>query len=201
VTTTLAPDDLIVVYTDGLVERRDESIDDGIHRLADVLGALGDQPIEEIADGLLALLDPSGRRDDTAVVCARVPAPGAAHRTIRVAAEPAQLATLRRELRTWLSGRGVDDAVIADVLVAVTEAASNAMEHAYGNDDTRTVVVEGLVGADLVLTVRDRGRWTGQLRRPERGRGLPLMRSMMDSVDIEPSDQGTIVRMRRSLGA
>ena len=116
-----------------------------------------------------------------------------------MAAEPARLATLRRELRTWLSGRGVDGAVIADVLVAATEAASNAMEHAYGNDDSRTVVVEGLVGADLVLTVRDRGRWTGQVRRHERGRGLPLMRSLMDRVEIEPSDQGTIVRMRRSL--
>jgi anti-sigma regulatory factor (Ser/Thr protein kinase) len=82
----------------------------------------------------------------------------------------------------------------------VTEAASNAIEHGYGYDDTRTVVVEGLLDADLRITVRDRGRWTGQARRPERGRGLTLMRSMMDVVDVLPSDQGTIVRMRRSLG-
>jgi len=130
-----------------------------------------------------------------------VPSPDSPHRTIRIPAEPAQLAGLRRELRTWLGGHHVDDAVVSDVLVAVTEAASNAIEHGYGHDDARTVVVEGYLGAELHVTVRDRGRWTGQVHSAERGRGLPLMQGVMDAVEVERSDQGTIVRMRRSLDA
>ena len=86
------PSDLLVVYTDGLVERRDESIDVGIDRLAACARRAGDQPIEELADALLERLDPAGRRDDTAVVCARVPSPRSPHRTVRVPAEPARLA-------------------------------------------------------------------------------------------------------------
>ena len=60
----------------------------------------------------------------------------------------------------------------------------------------RTAVVSG----DLRLTVRDGGRWTPPVRRPERGRGLLLLRSLMDTVDVSPSTQGTTVRMTRSLG-
>ena len=90
--------------------------------------------------------------------------------------------------------------MIADVLVAVTEAATNAIEHGYGHDDTRMVVIEAAVSEDLRITVRAHGRWTGPIPRPERGRGVPLMRSMMDEVEIRRSDQGTIVRMRRALG-
>jgi anti-sigma regulatory factor (Ser/Thr protein kinase) len=200
--TTLAPEDLVVVYTDGLVERRGETIDVGIERLTDALRALGTQPIEEVADGLLALLDPSGRTDDTAVVCARVPSPDAPHRTYRIPADPAQLAVLRRALRTWLAERGVEASAREEIMVAVTEAVSNAIEHGYGGDDTRTVVVETCVSdTDVAVTVRDRGRWLGQLRRPERGRGLHLMRDLMGELDVTPSDQGTIVRMRRALDA
>ena len=94
---TLAPADLLVLYTDGLVERRGETIDTGIGRLADLVASLDGRPIEELADVVLATLDPEGRRDDTVLVCARVP-PRSAPATARSGSplRRPQLAALRR---------------------------------------------------------------------------------------------------------
>ncbi|MFF7969852.1 SpoIIE family protein phosphatase [Streptomyces sp. NPDC007905] len=61
--------DILVLYTDGLIERRDEDIDTGLHRLTDTLSrCLGLSP-ERLADTLLARLGVShGARDDIALV-------------------------------------------------------------------------------------------------------------------------------------
>ncbi len=50
------------------------------------------------------------------------------------------------------------------------------------------------------MTVTDRGRWR-EARGENRGRGLPLMRGLMEQVDVEPADGGTSVVLRRTLGA
>lgn len=55
--------------------------------------------------------------------------------------------------------------------------------------------------SDVVhLRVRDKGRWRG-VTRGDRGHGLGLMRALMDSIEIDASDTGTVIRMRRSTGA
>jgi serine phosphatase RsbU (regulator of sigma subunit) len=61
-----------VFYTDGLVERRDQLFDDGIHRLAAELPALGGLPTEELADALLARLVPTRAEDDVALIAVRL---------------------------------------------------------------------------------------------------------------------------------
>ncbi|MCU1496058.1 MAG: SpoIIE family protein phosphatase [Acidimicrobiales bacterium] len=71
---TFEPDDLLVLYTDGLVERRDEDIDTGFERLRVAATSRRDQSVQELADGLLGdLLDPEGR-DDVALVVKRLAA-------------------------------------------------------------------------------------------------------------------------------
>ncbi|SEN81451.1 PP2C family protein-serine/threonine phosphatase [Actinacidiphila rubida] len=65
--------DLLVLYTDGLVERRGEDIDVGIGRLVDALRELRTRSVHEVADALLArLADPSGQHDDISVLAARL---------------------------------------------------------------------------------------------------------------------------------
>ncbi|MFE0642565.1 PP2C family protein-serine/threonine phosphatase [Streptomyces sp. NPDC058877] len=72
-TTTFAEGATLVLYTDGLIERRDEDIDVGLARLADSLARHGQADPEALADALLVdLLPPTGNTDDTALVIIRL---------------------------------------------------------------------------------------------------------------------------------
>ncbi|MFF4117359.1 PP2C family protein-serine/threonine phosphatase [Streptomyces sp. NPDC001714] len=67
------PGDTLVLYTDGLIERRDQDIDVGLDQLADVLGEFIHLPPEQLADTVLARLGvASGGRDDVALVVVRL---------------------------------------------------------------------------------------------------------------------------------
>ncbi|MEH0820543.1 MULTISPECIES: SpoIIE family protein phosphatase [unclassified Micromonospora] len=68
-TVPFGPGDLLVAYTDGLVERRDQSYDAGVAALHDVIVPVRDQPVEVIADAILGKL--SGSDDDQALVVIR----------------------------------------------------------------------------------------------------------------------------------
>ena len=85
------------------------------------------------------------------------------------------------------------------MLVAVTEAAANAIEHAYGPaDETFEIEAEAASDGDVALVVRDHGRWRPP-RGHNRGRGTLLMQELMDDFEVTTSDRGTEVRMRRRL--
>ena len=80
---------------------------------------------------------------------------------IRLPAIPASLAVIRAHLRTWLPTARVNPSAAADVLLAVGEAASNAVEHAV-RGTARNVELEVTARATntgLALTVKDNGRW------------------------------------------
>ncbi len=65
--------DTLVLYTDGLIERRDEDIDTGLARLTDILSQSGRLSPEHLADTLLARLGLArGGRDDVALVIVRL---------------------------------------------------------------------------------------------------------------------------------
>jgi serine phosphatase RsbU (regulator of sigma subunit) len=66
------PDDLLVLYTDGLVERRNESLDDGLLRLADATVTFRDEPVEDVANRLIERLVGATAGDDVALVVKRI---------------------------------------------------------------------------------------------------------------------------------
>jgi len=130
---------------------------------------------------------------------ARGPAP----LRIRLPAVPASLAVVRDRLRSWLPTAAVNAATAADVLLAVGEAASNAVEHAVLGA-ARNVVLEvtaTATGTGLALTIKDNGRWHAPppSTQSQRGYGSRLMRALVDTVTITPSPQGTTVEMRKEL--
>jgi two-component system, chemotaxis family, sensor kinase Cph1 len=62
----------VLLYTDGLVERRDQVFDDGIELLGRALSEEHDRPVEQICDALLRRLIPDGAEDDVALVGVRL---------------------------------------------------------------------------------------------------------------------------------
>jgi serine phosphatase RsbU (regulator of sigma subunit) len=67
-TVSLARNDLVVLYSDGLVERRDECIDVGLDRLATAAAELHGQPVHRIADEILRRTLGDERQDDVVLV-------------------------------------------------------------------------------------------------------------------------------------
>ncbi|MGH3782990.1 MAG: ATP-binding protein [Pseudonocardiaceae bacterium] len=120
-----------------------------------------------------------------------------------LAAEPAALSVIRDRFRQWLKAHQWPAAELADLVLAVSEAASNVVEHAYPHGRSGDIEIDGCVtvlpgGARVVeLTVRDRGCWRQIPDRPEnQRRGISLMRAVVAELVIDGTERGTCVRMR-----
>jgi anti-sigma regulatory factor (Ser/Thr protein kinase) len=187
----------LVLYTDGLVERRDEPLDTGLDHLRRI--AAGATDVEKLCTEALERLLTSEPEDDVALIAVHMP-PLAADLRTSWPASPAALASVRRLLRRWLRMHGASEDEAYDILVACQEACANAVEHAYGPGQAHFDVEAEQDGAQIRIVVRDRGRWRAP-RGEHRGRGLPLMRSLMESVEVEHTDTGTVVMLSRTLGA
>jgi len=194
----IAPDSLLVLYTDGLVERRDRAIDEGMQRLESTTLAAG-AAAEDVCRALSDVLIDAETEDDVALLVARTVAARRDEFELRMPAISGSLVTLRRALRQWLRDNGADADDLIEVLIAVGEAAGNAVEHAYGPGDASFDVVGVVTGGDLEITIRDYGSWRPP-RGHNRGRGTMLMQQLMDEFEVRTTPDGTEVRMRRTLG-
>jgi anti-sigma regulatory factor (Ser/Thr protein kinase) len=117
---------------------------------------------------------------------------------VALPARPESSPELRRALRDFLECLRLDESRLHDVILAAGEATGNAIEHAY-KDGSGSVRLRAYV-ADryLVVEVRDTGRWRVE-GDSERGRGLGIMRALVDRVSIESSRSGTNVRLEIAL--
>jgi GAF domain-containing protein/anti-sigma regulatory factor (Ser/Thr protein kinase) len=194
----VCPGATILLYTDGLVERRDMWIDEGIAKLTEAAGEAVELEPDALVERLLTTLVPQGGGEDDVALLAVGLTPISRDRiALRLPAEPHVLTSLRRTLRQWLEGLGADELETYDVLVAVTEAAANAIEHAYGPVDAAfDVEAEAADEGEVTVVVRDQGRWRPP-RGHNRGRGTLLMQELMDHFEVKTSEEGTVVRMRR----
>ena len=116
---------------------------------------------------------------------------------LNVLADVRSLPTLRRSIRSWLSGVGAEDA--EDVVLAVHEAVANAMEHAGLRPDGVITVGADVVAGVLHVSVRDDGAWRERTADDTRGRGLDIMRAMMDHVELDIEQGSTSIVMTRDL--
>ncbi len=192
----LATGAIVFLYTDGLIERRTESIDVGLEQLRAL--AEGCDDVERLCATIVERMVPESPADDVAFIAARVP-PLADDLHARWPATSESLADTRYLLRRWLRSRGAGEDETYDIVVATQEACANAIEHAHG-PGVRVYEVEiGLEGRRVRVVVRDRGHWRAP-RGEDRGRGLPMMRALVDEVEVRQSDAGTEVVLTRTLG-
>lgn len=196
---TFAPGSTIVLFTDGLVEVRGEPIDQGLDRLMRAAsGKPADQPEALLEHIVSTMLGREASTDDVALLALHAKLLDPAHLRLRLDAVPASMPLLRHTIRRWLGQAQASSAEIFEITVAASEAFSNAIEHAYAAADGQIEVEGELRREDLTLTIRDWGRWR-QPRGTNRGRGLGLMRGLMDNVKVTPEATGTIVEMSRRL--
>ena len=197
----LPPGSTLMLFTDGLVERKYESIDDGIDRAADVLVDTMKLPLDAVADAVLGELAPAaGYDDDVAMVIYRhelVP--------LRIESEATadKLADIRRRLTSWLRAADVPDELTADIVLAVNEACTNSVEHAYRGHSVGTMLLEvEAIEGEVHARVGDWGSWKEPAVNPgSGGRGLILIRAISDSVELDCTPAGTTIGIKFRLPA
>ena len=193
----LEPSTTLVLYTDGLIERAGESLDDGLERLRRSAQMAPGDPLP-MCDRLIEDLLPAGVGTDDAAVLVATVSPLSDPLTVRLPADAESMPLLRRVIERWLSEVGADEQETAETILACCEACANAIEHAYGPEHTEFELEAASSPGEVTFVVKDRGQWRPP-RGMNRGRGMVLMEGLMDSVEVERSAEGTSVRLRRRL--
>jgi serine/threonine-protein kinase RsbW len=113
-----------------------------------------------------------------------------------VSARADRLADFRSRLGRWLQPSCAPDSVVCDIVLAVDEACTNCIDHAYSAADTGIIRIEAeLSGGQVGVNVVDFGVWRAPAYSPTRGRGLPIIQALSTRVDVVTSADGTTVYM------
>jgi serine phosphatase RsbU (regulator of sigma subunit)/anti-sigma regulatory factor (Ser/Thr protein kinase) len=184
---------LLVLYTDGLVEKRTRDIDEGLALLREIFGpGSTDRPLEDLCKATLAGVYADHQRDDIAVLIARLRRiPADRHVTWKL---PAELTSarrarvlIRRPLRRW----GLAELIPVTELL-VSELVTNAVRYAHGKIGLRLILEGG-----LVCEVFDDSAALPRLRHPdnteERGRGLQVVSQLAQRWGARRTAAGKVV--------
>jgi serine phosphatase RsbU (regulator of sigma subunit)/anti-sigma regulatory factor (Ser/Thr protein kinase)/PAS domain-containing protein len=185
----LEPGDTLVAYTDGLVEERNAGLVVGLRELG--LLPMGGAAAEGVVQRLLQIHD-GPAADDDVVVCAVRRIGDTERRTYR--AEPGAVASARHDVTAFAAAHGASEALCGDVALAVSEACTNVVVHAYrhrqgGPGDMHVEVASE--GHALRVTVEDEGcgvRPRGDS--PGIGLGLQIIARTTTSFDVQRSPTG-----------
>jgi anti-sigma regulatory factor (Ser/Thr protein kinase) len=190
----------VLLYTDGLIERRGESLQLGLDRLRHQAAGYQGSDVDTLCDDVLsALIRGDHVADDIALVAMHPLSDAGGRFELILPGEPRMLVEMRRALRQWLRDSAVATDDESEILVACGEACANVVRHAYsttavGNMELEAHITDGL----LEVTVRDHGRWRSPTDRGG-GWGLQLVHGLMDTVAVDRAAEGTVVRMHRRL--
>ena len=198
-TFSLLPDTLLVLYTDGLIEySRDVLAGEGLLRDA-VCAEMEEHsatPAQSLQERIFAT---TVNNDDVATLTLYVAPRHQDRFEYTFSAVPFAAPLVRHALEGYATQLGLDEDRRFSLLYAVGEAVANAIEHAYSDGEGTIHVNANYVGNALRVEVEDFGRWRASQKHEERGRGIPLMRALMDGVEIQTDQSSTKIRMRMAL--
>ena len=128
---------------------------------------------------------------------------------LRIPARAEYITLCRLALTGIARLRAVSDEVVADLKLALTEAASNSVRHAYGDEDAGVVEISyELLPDRLVIEVSDDGEGFDPARSSgdpdglsEGGLGIAIIRAIADEVEIgtQPGGRGSRLRFEKAL--
>ncbi len=190
------PGATLILYSDGLIERRHESLDAGLERLKVMVSGFADRSPQSISEELFHRLGVGhGHRDDAVVlVVSATTGPFSKFHQI-FPAELGELRNLRASVRSWAESWDFAPEMTDDILIAISEAAANSIRHAYEETDRGTVEIRIERCVDLVeVAVIDQGLWKGS---PDSvgypGLGRSLIESVTENFETELQEDGTVV--------
>jgi len=206
----LAPGELVLLYSDGLVERPNRTIAEGMAELAAVaadaaanrsLAHLPDEPgadpatAERVCQLTVELLTRTGHTDDITALAAQRLADPVPALHLSLPSERPSLTTARDAFAGWLSrlDAAADD---ADALhLAMVEVFTNAIEYAYPRDEPGTIELDATLEKDgsVACLVTDHGTWrTPGPDDADRGHGLMVAGHVVDKLLVShPGPNGT----------
>jgi PAS domain S-box-containing protein len=185
---------LLVLYTDGLIEHDRDPVQgeaELIQAIRAEVGAPSLNPARTILDRVLGGKDP---HDDVAILLVAVDPVPLKTLDLTLPAIPSTLPLVRQSLQQLAGGVGLDQGRLAALQIAVGEAMNNVIEHAYGVTPGTVHVRAAETDGRLVVEVMDAGEWRRE-RRDGGGRGLRIMRALVDDVTVERTEAGTSVRL------
>jgi anti-anti-sigma factor len=211
-TEALEVGDVILLYTDGLIERPGRELAASTAEFADLAASIVDgrgfpmdssaRPIDRICSQTLELLlRTTGYNDDVTLLAVqrRLPTPPL-HLTVDATIHAAR--AIRAQVRHWLADMGADAADVSDVVHAISEFVENAVEHGYGTDVPDGILIEAALADDgrLRASVTDRGHWKDH-RKGERGRGrgLAMAEALVSEARVTTGPGGTTASLTHQL--
>ena len=191
---------VLLLYSDGLVERRGHSIDEGLARVSEAVTDGPRHPEQLVEHIVERLVGSTERGDDIALLAFRLLAVAPEPLDLRVPSDVEALGLVRDSLRIWLEGTSATPADAYDLVLAAWEACANAVEHAHEPTGEHVTVRADLTNGLVRIVVEDSGSWKPpETKRSDRGLGLRLMHSLMSSVDIARDEAGTRVTLEKEL--
>lgn len=203
--------DMLLLYTDGILERPGLAVAESTVELAQVgadtaadraLPADEATAVERVCNQTLELLvRVTGHSDDITLLAAQRVAPPPRF-AVDVAADLSTLPHLRDRLGEWMADLALAGQDVTTVQHAVNELVTNAIEHAYLDSvgpNTVSVTATLTPTGSLHAEVRDHGRWREPAPAPDRGLGLVMTSNLVDSLRLARDATGTTATILHEL--
>ncbi|WP_091560899.1 SpoIIE family protein phosphatase [Micromonospora pattaloongensis] len=189
----LLPGDTLLLFSDGVIERRDAEIDAGMRGLATVIGgATRGDPRTLCA--LASAAVPGSTEDDVAVLAVEHATAPSRSAVMEMPAEPTAPGRVRHWMTAQLTAWQLPESVVGPAVLCTSELTTNALLHA----GTPAIVQLDLSSERLLVSVADSGtRGTVTRTRTDtlssRGRGLGLIEELSDAWGTDPAVRGSTV--------
>ena len=216
--TTLGRGEVVLLYSDGLVERTGHSLEEGVRELTRVasdavtnralpVGAAA-STADRVAELTMELMTRGGHEDDVTVLVAQRLHQRVEDLHLQLTATRESLHQVNAAFGAWLAALGPSAADRFALELAVTEAVTNVIEHAYpvGRPGVLDVIASVLPTGGIAVRISDEGRWRAPAPTATTGgRGLLLMSQVVDEAEVlhppqsanaPEGDRGTTVVLR-----